>query len=259
MSLLDDLPLITLTLIFGIMFLSGLVHGTLGLGFPLVATPILALLIDVRSAVLITLLPTISVNVVSILRGGRWRESIGTFWPLAVYAVIGSVIGTAVLIVSDPRPFKLLLAALILLYLGASRLGALKLHWIATHTNWSMLLFGMIAGLAAGTTNVMVPILVIYSLELGLSTIAMVQVFNMCFLAGKISQMATLSGAGVLGSGLLTSTAPLAGVAILALIFGMIIRDRFPTESYRRIVKRILFVIAIVLVAQFFMQADTSV
>ena len=48
------------------MLFAGLVHGTLGLGFPMVATPMLATMMDVRSAILVTLLPTMAVNIASI-------------------------------------------------------------------------------------------------------------------------------------------------------------------------------------------------
>ncbi len=256
MPLMDDYSFLTLALFAGIIFLSGLVHGTLGLGFPLIATPLLALFVDVRSAIVITLLPTITVNVVSIVRGGRWRESIGKFWPLAVYAVIGSAVGTWFLIISDPAPYKLLLAALILFYLSANRLGAFKMQWIASNPGWSMLTFGFTAGVASGTTNVMVPVLIIYTLELGLAANAMVQVFNMCFFAGKIAQIGMFASAGVVGPGIVMSTTPLAGVALIALLFGMAIRDRFPTDNYRIIVKGVLFIIAIVLIIQFFVQTS---
>jgi uncharacterized membrane protein YfcA len=254
MSLIDDYSFLTIVLFAGIMFVSGLVHGTLGLGFPLIATPLLALFMDVRSAIVVTLLPTIAVNVASIVRGGHWRESIGRFWPLAVYAVIGSAVGSWFLLVSDPAPYKLLLAVLILLYLGVNRLGAVKMQWVAAHPGWSMLAFGLTAGVVSGTTNVMVPILIIYTLELGLAASAMVQVFNMCFFAGKIAQIGTFASAGVVGPRILISTIPLAGVSLIALLFGMAIRDRFPTDTYRNIVRSGLFVIAVVLIVQFFTQ-----
>jgi uncharacterized membrane protein YfcA len=169
-----------------------------------------------------------------------------------VYAVAGSAVGSWFLIISDPAPYKLLLAALILLFLGVNRLGAVKMQWIAANPGWSMLTFGLTAGVASGTTNVMVPILIIYTLELGLATNAMVQVFNMCFFAGKITQIGMFIGAGVIGPGVLMATAPLAGVALIALLLGMAIRDRLPTDTYRNIVKSVLFVIAIMLIVQFF-------
>lgn len=251
---LEDLSYITLAAYAAIMLLAGLIHGTLGLGFPLVATPLLALFTDVRTAILITLLPTASVNVVSILKGGRWSESIGRFWPLAVFAVLGSIAGTRFLVVSDPAPFKLLLAALVLLYLSVSRVKAFRMAWVSKHLGLSMIVFGLVAGLAAGTTNVMVPILIIYTLELGLERTAMVQVFNLCFLSGKLTQIAVFAHAGMLTGNLLLSTTPLAIVAVAALFGGMMLTHRIPTDIYRTIVRRVLLVLALVLIAQFFIQ-----
>lgn len=250
----EDLSTITLAAYAVIIVAAGLIHGTLGLGFPLVATPLLALFTDVRTAILITLLPTASVNVLSIIKGGRWSESIGRFWPLAVYAVAGSVAGTRLLVVSDPAPFKLLLAGLVLLYLFASHARALNMHWMVEHTGASMLVFGLLAGLAAGTTNVMVPLLIIYTLELGLERTAMVQVFNLCFLAGKLTQIGVFAHAGMLTGDLLLATTPLALVGIVALLGGMVLRNRIPTEIYRKIVRRVLLVLALLLVVQFFSQ-----
>ncbi len=234
-----------------VMLFGGLVHGTLGLGFPVVTTPLLSLALDVRSAILITLLPTVCVNLLSIARGGRWEESIGRFWPLAGYALIGSVLGAQVLVVSDPRPFKLLLALLVLLYLFVSGVSALRMPWPRTHFQLAMLAFGLVAGFSAGTTNVMVPILIVYALELELSRRATVQVFNLCFLAGKVSQIAVFAAAGLLGAQLLMITAPLALVAMVALLVGMAVRDRIPTRTYRRIIRALLAVFAVLLIVQF--------
>lgn len=248
---LAELSLASWAMVAGVMIIGGLVHGTLGLGFPLVTTPLLALHFDVRTAILITLLPTVTVNCASILRGGRWGDSIGTFWPLAVFAVFGSAVGAYVLTRSDPAPFKLLLASLIVLYLLTHWLGTLKLHWAHSHLSLSMVIFGLIAGFAAGTTNVMVPILIIYTLELGLGRTAMVQVFNLCFLGGKLAQIGVFGAAGLLGTGLLLATLPLAVIGLLTLLTGMSIRDRIPSESYRRIVRAVLLVLAILLIAQY--------
>lgn len=248
------------TLIFfaAIILVAGLVHGTLGLGFPIVATPLLSLFVDVRSAVLITLLPTAAVNIVSIVRGGRWRQSLGRFWPLAVYSVVGSMAGTAFLIRIDPAPMKLALAGLILLYLAADRLGKLRMSWVAACPHRSMLLFGLLAGLCAGATNVMVPILIIFTLELGLAATAMVQVFNMCFLAGKLAQITVFGASGYLTTSVVGVSTPLAAVAVVALVAGMALRERIPTTTYRTLVKWVLFILAVVLVVQFTVETTSA-
>lgn len=252
MSLLNEFSYVLVAWAFFAILAAGLVHGTLGLGFPLVATPLLALAFDVRSAIIATLLPTVAVNIASVLRGGRWSESIGQFWPLAAWAVVGSLLGTQVLILSDPAPFKLLLAALVLLYLGAARFGSLRMHWTHEHRTVSMFVFGLIAGLAAGTTNVMVPILIIYTLELGLAPTVMVQTFNLCFLAGKLAQIIVFGLSGLLTVNLVLTTLPLAAAALVALFAGIAIRDKIPAGTYRVIVKRVLFGLALILIGQYF-------
>jgi len=237
----------------GVFALAGLAHGVLGLGFPMLATPLLAIMIDVRSAILLTLLPTITVNLISILRGGRWSESVGRHWPLAVMIPLGAVAGTWLLVSVDPGPFRLLLAAIILLHLVNDRLRAVRMEWVRARTWPAYLLFGLAAGFSAGTVNVMVPLLIIFALEVGMSKLAMVQVFNLCFLAGKAAQLGTFSVAGVLTVPVLAATLPFAAVAALALVVGMRVRERVETETYRRWLRRVLWVMVAILVGQFFM------
>ncbi len=97
----------------------------------------------------------------------------------------------------------------------------------------------------------MVPILIIYALELGLARTAMVQVFNLCFLAGKVSQIAVFAAADLLGTRLLMTTAPLAVAAMAALFVGMAARDHIPTRTYRHIIRVLLAVFAVLLIVQF--------
>ena len=46
-------------------------------------------------------------------------------------------------------------------------------------------MFGFAAGVSAGTTNVMVAILIIYLLGIGLGRLEMIPILNTCFLLGK--------------------------------------------------------------------------
>ena len=76
---LADLPLPALLALGGIVLFAGLVHGTLGLGFPLVSTPLIALFLDVRAAILVTLLPTAAEDTGDVHRGGVIASIVGTF------------------------------------------------------------------------------------------------------------------------------------------------------------------------------------
>jgi hypothetical protein len=91
-----------IAIIVGIVIVAGVAHGTLGFGFPLISTPLVALLVDIKTAVLLTVVPNIVVNLISIVRGGRWRESLGRHWPLAVWVTLGTLVGTRLPQVGGP-------------------------------------------------------------------------------------------------------------------------------------------------------------
>jgi hypothetical protein len=172
---------------------------------------------------------------------------------LACYIVLGSVIGTRVLMVSDPGPFRLLLAGMIVLYLlpqgSGSASGALQV--LTRRRQLGYALFGLAAGFLAGTVNVMVPLLIIFTLELGLAPLAMVQLFNLCFLSGKVAQLGTFGVAGVIDASLLLTSLPLIVAAGAALWLGMRLRERIEAATYRRWLRRTLAVVAVLLCLQY--------
>jgi uncharacterized membrane protein YfcA len=246
----DEINLTVVLLLLGIVLFAGMVHGTLGLGFPMIATPLIAMLTDVLNAMLIVLVPTLAVNLVSIVRGGDWQKSITRFWPLAAYGAVGSMLGTQLLILTDPKPYKLLLAAVILLYLNVNRFG-FRMPWVKQRPALAFAVFGLTGGLLAGTVNVMVPALIVFALEAGLKPTATVQVFNFCFLFGKLSQATVFVASGVFTVQTLLTTLPIAGITLLALIGGMLLYRRIDPATYRGWMRGVLFVIALVLIGQF--------
>src|SRR5438552_16737650 len=72
-----------------IVLFAGVAHGLTGFGFPIISTPMVALATDVRSAVVVTLLPNIVVNLISALRGAQWRANLARHvaMPLALRVV----------------------------------------------------------------------------------------------------------------------------------------------------------------------------
>ena len=241
----------TIIVVLSIMLFAGLVHGTLGLGFPMVATPMLAVFFDVRSAILITLLPTVAVNLASLWNSRHSLSSVKRFLPLTGFVLIGSIGGAYILASVDPDPFRLILAGLILLYLWTNLSGRVPRRWIDANLIVAMGLFGILAGLAAGVTNVMVAILIIFFLSLEIPRVTMVPVLNTCFLIGKMSQIAVLSMAGLVSFTLFYETMPLAITAVIALLFGQKLQDRIAINVYRRILHGLLVVLSVILVIQF--------
>ena len=77
-----------------------LAHGALGFGFPLVATPLAALAVDMKSTITVLAPVTLVLVVISVLRGGRVRR----FWFLPLGIAIR--LGTHPLLAAPP-PFTL--------------------------------------------------------------------------------------------------------------------------------------------------------
>lgn len=250
--LLFDLGWPLIAFLVGVTIFSGLVHGALGLGFSIVATPIIAIFLDVRSAILLTLVPTVAVNLMTIFTGADLVDSLRRYWPLILFSLFGSLIGTFLLASMDPNPFRLVLALLIAAFLCSSYLGKLPKRMLEPHPWIAMIFFGGLAGLSAGTTNVMVAVLLIYLLSMELPRPTIVPILNSCFLVGKIGQIIVFSQAGMVTSASFVHGLPLAVGTIAALLVGQKLQAKIPASGYRRILEGLLVVLAMVLVIQFF-------
>ena len=233
-----------------VLIVAALAHGTLGFGFPLISTPMIAVITDIHTAVLVTLFPNLAVNLISMLRGGNWRSSLAKYWPVAAYVAIGTIVGTRVLIVADPEPLKLLLAVMIVIYLQQARFRGIDWSWLTRHPRGSALAFGLLAGFLSGSVNVAVPPLVIYFMALGLDSLAMTQILNLCFLVGRSTQAVTFGFSGQIGVATLVATAPLTLLSVAVLFIGMRIQRRIRPEVYQRILRKILWVMVAILVVQ---------
>ncbi len=241
------LVLVALTLVF-----SGLIHGALGLGFPMVATPIIAIFLDVRLAILVTLLPTATVNLASLRGRPGYLKVLRRFAPLVFFSLLGALLGARLIAVSDPAPFRLLLAALIIMFLWATYSGRLPREWLLGWPLPSMIGFGFLAGLSGGTTNVMVAVLLIYFLTLEVERATLVPAMNTCFLVGKLSQIVVFWFSGVIGLSLMLQSVPFALLALGSLLIGERMGARVDAQIYRKILHALLVVLAAILIGQFF-------
>jgi hypothetical protein len=233
--------------------LAGLVHGTFGIGFPMVATPLLALYTDVFTAVLITLLPTMAVNLVMILRGGLTQlNQIRPHLLVLPFSLIGTLIGSVLLLWLDPRPFLLLLSIAILLYLNQDRLDKFDIRWVRQNTVIAYVLFGLVAGLMAGTVNVMLPVLIILFMELQIASSVMVVLFNLNFFTGKLTQSLFFLQADILGiESFILSTLWLVPAAIVSLVLGMHLSKYISASRYVKILRGVLWTMSGILVVRF--------
>lgn len=226
------------------------IHGVMGMGFPLISIALIAMVAELKTAVILTVLPNMAVNLYLIGKGGHWRESLGQHWRVAIYMPVGAALGTKVLLAVPAEPLKLLLAVMILAYLNLSRLRELRWDWLKRAPRTSEAGVGLFAGFLAGTVGVSIPPLVIYFMALGLAPTAMVQIMNLCFVFGKATQAATLVGAGEITLRVVLVTLPLTVLCLVFLAWGARVRSRAHPQAYYGWLNKTLFAMALLLILQ---------
>ena len=231
--------------------LAGLIHGALGFGFPFVATPLIAMASDMRTAVFVVLLPTLAAVIVNIAMTGALRETLARFWMMPLYAIVGSFTGTTLFVVFPEFPYTLLLAAAIVLYLNLDRLGLGDLPVVRRHERAFAPLSGFAAGFFEGTANVAAPPLIMFYLTLGLAPAVMVQALNICFLVGKTIQLSVLTARAGVAPAEWAATLPLAAAGIAGLFIGLRVRHRIDAQIFRLWVRRFLLAIGLALLGQY--------
>ena len=232
-----------------IFFFAAFIHGSIGFGFPMVATPLLALVTDIQTAIILTLIPTLLVNLASIASEGNILYALRCYLSLALLAMAGSTIGTLILIFTNSHIFEALLGLVIITYLLSERI-KINLSWIHMYPRLSKVVFGISAGILGGLTNVMAPILIIYSLESKHTKSEIIQASNLSFMFGKTIQLVLFSIHGKFNlSEFSTSLVMLIAVS-LALYLGINIKMKINVNIYKKVLRAFLFVLAVTLLVK---------
>jgi uncharacterized membrane protein YfcA len=106
--------------------------------------------------------------------------------------------------------------------------------------------------------NVAGPVLLVYFMLLGLAPTQMVQALNLCFTAGKATQVATWAAAGAMTPALWMAVAAFTVPSVAALFAGMRVRSRIDAATYRRWLRAALWVMALLLIGQFIASISRS-
>lgn len=229
-----------------ILLASAFVHGVFGFGFPLVTTPLLALVFPFPTAILMTLLPALAVIATTLVGEGHVRAALRQYWSIPVSTVIGSFVGTQFLLNVDPEPFRAVLALLLVAYLITDHLR--KEAHEPKFPLWTLPVVGFSLGLLGGVANVFAPLLAVYALYTRMSPLLMVATFNITFLFSKSGQVFGYISNGAFDMDVVLTTLWVIPFCMVALWLGTRVRRRFSVDQYRSVLKAFLWVISVVLV-----------
>ena len=245
-----ELGLSALVFVGAVCLVAGFAHGALGFGFPIVATPLVALVIDIKSAIALLAPITLLLVLLSVLRGGPLTTLLREFWYMPLATAAGAYLGTRLLLAAPPEPFVLVLAGVLLLYLNLDRLERGRSATVARLRAPFGIAFGLVAGAFEALANVAGPVLLIYFMLLGLGPLELVQTLNLCFTFGKGTQVLTWASSGAMTPATWAAVVLLSVPSVLSLFVGMRVRSRIDAATYRRWLRGALWVMAVLLLLQ---------
>ena len=216
-------------------FVAGTVKGTAGLGLPTLATPLLSLAVDVKTAVVLLILPNIVMDGIQFARRGAPTATIRRLAPLLVAGGIGTILGTRILVELPTRAVLLLLGAFVIAFvaLNATRFSPrLPAAW----EPWAGPVAGFVAGVVGGITNVPGTPLAMYFFALGMSKADFLASTAFTFLIYKVVQIGAVAWYGMLTRALAASSLALTGIALAGFVAGLWIQDRLDQRAFNRAV-----------------------
>jgi len=168
------------------------VKGATGLGFPLIATPSLALLLDIRIAVTVLILPNLLMDITQVFRDGFPYPTLRRFRSMIGLTVVGVFLGTMALVHTPLWILNLCLGIMVIVFVASN---LLRLEFtIAPAAEKSLSpLFGFVSGFLNGLTNAAGPTLAIYFYSLKLEKRFFVKSIATIFCITKIAQLAAVS------------------------------------------------------------------
>ncbi len=234
----------TLTHVLLAFFVAASLKGITGLGFSTICLPILSTFIDLKVAIPLVIIPSLSSNILVMIQAGRFKEALQRFWPLYISAIPGLMLGVSVLSSVKSSWSRAVLGAILFMFaLWAWRTQALVLSKTAER-RWSGPV-GLVTGVVNGITGSQVMPVLPFLLALQLHKDLFVQAINLSFTLSSLVMLVLLSRFGMLSFG----TLGVAAVGILPVAIGIFLggklRQRLPDEAFRKVVLIFLLVLGL--------------
>jgi len=233
-----------LAIIAGALFAGGLSKGATGLGLPPIATPIIAMVTDVPTAIGLIAVPFFVSNLWQTASSGFLVASARRFWKLLLALPAGVAVGGAITSYSDPDLLFALLGAIVAVFAATSLLRP-GLHLPEGMESSLAIPVGFSAGVIGGLSSLVAPILASFMLSLKLEPDEFVGGIGLMFCVTGLSLTLMSAGLGLLPPGGWIA-ALLAVVPVVAgQVAGRAMRRHIDAVTFRRIVLVVLLLIGL--------------
>ncbi|MQX35263.1 sulfite exporter TauE/SafE family protein [Roseospira navarrensis] len=237
---LADLPLPDYTLVqwgaVGIAFLlAGVIKGAIGFGVPIVVISILTLVLPVKDAIALVVVPAFAGNLLMMREGGRVREILARFWPLLLAKALCLGLG-AVILASVPTDAILLVLGVVVVTVSLLSERLPRLHLRPGQEKVAGALLGAVTGLLAGTTTIFGPPVIMYMTALRLDRATYVAAIGTLWSVTNVMMLIAFGATDTLTLPLFIASLPLAPILLAGYPLGRWVRRRVDDRAFRRLI-----------------------
>ncbi len=236
----------TRILVAAAIFFAGFVKGATGMGFPLIATPMLTLLLDIRTTIVVLFLPSVVMDLGQLFRRGMPGAILRRFSSMFLSALAGVFLGTWELTQLPLWALNLILGTVVVLFAGV---GLLSFNFTAPPRAERLLspVMGFAGGFCLGLTNAMGPVMALYFHALRLDKGDFVKAISTAFIMAKFWQVIALSTWGLFTVEAVKLSVLVTGFILVSFWLGLRIQDRVPQRAFNRAVLVLLVVAGLTL------------
>jgi len=237
----------TTLLVAAALLLAAFTKGTTGMGFPLIATPMVTLLLDIRTAIVILIIPNIVMDITQMFRGSLPREILRRFSWLFVLTVVGVFLGTSVLVRLPIWVLNLSLGIMVLFFV-TSNFFQLTFRMSPSVEAMVSPVVGLVGGFLNGMTNAAGPALAIYLYSLGLPKREFIKSISTIFMITKMSQLVAVSTWNLFTPSRLVLSLGVTLFVLVGFYAGLKTQDRVSQKSFNRVLMSLLLVVGLALI-----------
>jgi uncharacterized membrane protein YfcA len=244
------MPLDPTTIIVGAMLLlAAFVKGTTGMGFPMIATPVVALLLDIKTAIVILIIPNLIMDATQIFRGSFSGAIFRRFKWLLLWTVVGVFLGTKVLVMLPAWILNLTLGITILAFV-VWNLFRVEFEIAPRLERALSPVIGLVGGFLNGMTNAAGPVPAIYLYSLRLPKLEFIKSIATIFIITKLGQLVAVSTWNLFAPATLRLSLEVTLFVLVGFYLGLKTQDRVNQETFNRGLLVVLFVIGVVLIVR---------
>jgi len=226
--------------------LGGLVKGTLGIGLPLVALPLMSFAFPPMQAIGMVAVPVLASNAWQVWDTGISKDGMKRFLPLIATLLLFTLITVPMTLALPDATLRRVLAAVVLLAVVLNAM-PLRLNVPPSQERWWSAAMGALSGVMGGVSSLTGPIIISYLMSLRLPREVFVGTVSVIYLSSALPLYGSMALQGRFGWRALV----LSALALLPVSLGMAVgkrlRGKLSEVVFRRVMLGFLALLALLL------------